>query len=138
MTIVPLSEENVQLFSQTAAKILPEAWSFETYKNSFQTLTIYRFLPLVMAKPQALNNIGVLEKFRRMGIAKALFDSAYNAAKAEKWYLEVRESNLGAISFYEKLGFERVGMRKNFYTAPTENAVLMALQPTENGEINDI
>ena len=40
-----------------------------------------------------------------MGIAKALFDSAYNAAKAEKWYLEVRESNLGAISFYEKLGF---------------------------------
>jgi ribosomal-protein-alanine N-acetyltransferase len=29
-------------------------------------------------------------------------------------------------------------MRKNFYTAPTENAVLMALQPTENGEINDI
>ena len=85
-----------------------------------------------------INNIGVLEKFRRMGIAKALFDSAYNAAKAEKWYLEVRESNLGAISFYEKQGFERVGMRKNFYTAPTENAVLMALQPTENGEINDI
>ena len=85
-----------------------------------------------------INNIGVLEKFRRMGIAKALFDSAYNAAKAEKWYLEVRESNLVAIQFYEKLGFERVGMRKNFYTAPTENAVLMALQPTENGEINDI
>ena len=50
----------------------------------------------------------------------------------------MRESNLGAISFYEKLGFERVGMRKNFYTAPMENAVLMALQPTENGEINDI
>ena len=68
----------------------------------------------------------------------SIFDSAYNAAKAEKWYLEVRESNLWAIQFYEKLGFERVGMRKIFYTAPTENAVLMALQPTENGEINDI
>lgn len=69
---------------------------------------------------------------------KPFLTAAYNAAKAEKWYLEVRESNLGAISFYEKLGFERVGIRKNFYTAPTENAVLMALQPTENGEINDI
>lgn len=69
------------------------------------------------AENAEINNIGVVEKFRRMGIAKALFDSAYNAAKAEKWYLEVRESNLGAISFYEKLGFERVGMRKNFYTA---------------------
>ena len=132
MTIVPLSEENVQLFSQTAAKILPEAWSFETYQKQLSNPDDISFLAI------CINNIGVLEKFRRMGIAKALFDSAYNAAKAEKWYLEVRESNLGAISFYEKLGFERVGMRKNFYTAPTENAVLMALQPTENGEINDI
>ena len=158
MTIVPLSEENVQLFSQTAAKILPEAWSFETYQKQLQELEkdwavikeeikevrksngkAAGFISVWCVCGEAeINNIGVLEKFRRMGIAKALFDSAYNAAKAEKWYLEVRESNLGAISFYEKLGFERVGMRKNFYTAPTENAVLMALQPTENGEINDI
>ena len=150
VTIVPLSEENVQLFSQTAAKILPEAWSFETYKKQLSNPDDISFLALSNGEAAGfisvwcvcgeaeINNIGVLEKFRRMGIAKALFDSAYNAAKAEKWYLEVRESNLGAIQFYEKLGFERVGMRKNFYTAPTENAVLMALQPTENGEINDI
>lgn len=150
VTIVPLSEENVQLFSQTAAKILPEAWSFETYQKQLSNPDDISFLALCDGEAAGfisvwfvcgeaeINNIGVLEKFRRMGIAKALFDSAYNAAKAEKWYLEVRESNLGAISFYEKLGFERVGMRKNFYTAPTENAVLMALQPTENGEINDI
>lgn len=150
VTIVPLSEENVQLFSQTAAKILPEAWSFETYKKQLSNPDDISFLALSNGEAAGfisvwcvcgeaeINNIGVLEKFRRMGIAKALFDSAYNAAKAEKWYLEVRESNLVAISFYEKLGFERVGMRKNFYTAPTENAVLMALQPTENGEINDI
>ena len=150
VTIVPLSEENVQLFSQTAAKILSEAWSLETYKKHLSNPDDISFLALFNGEAAGfisvwcvcgeaeINNIGVVEKFRRMGIAKALFDSAYNAAKAEKWYLEVRESNLGAISFYEKLGFERVGMRKNFYTAPTENAVLMALQPTENGEINDI
>ena len=122
MTIVPLSEENVQLFSQTAAKILPEAWSFETYKKQLSNPDDISFLALCNGEAAGfisvwcvcgeaeINNIGVLEKFRRMGIAKALFDSAYNAAKAEKWYLEVRESNLGAISFYEKLGFERVGM----------------------------
>ena len=38
MTIVPLSEKNVQLFSQTAAKILSEAWSFETYQKQLQEL----------------------------------------------------------------------------------------------------
>ncbi len=54
VTIVPLSEENVQLFSQTAAKILPKLGVLKPTKNSFQTLTIYRFLPFVMAKPQAL------------------------------------------------------------------------------------
>ena len=39
--------------------------------------------------------------------------------------LEVRESNLAAIALYEKLGFERSGIRKNFYKLPTENAVVM-------------
>ena len=39
--------------------------------------------------------------------------------------LEVRESNASAIALYEKCGFEQVGMRKNFYAKPTENAVLM-------------
>ena len=46
MTIVPLSEENVQLFSQTAAKILPEAWSFETYKKQLSNPDDISFLAL--------------------------------------------------------------------------------------------
>ena len=112
VTIVPLSEENVQLFSQTAAKILPEAWSFETYKKQLSNPDDISFLALCNGEAAGfisvwcvcgeaeINNIGVLEKFRRMGIAKALFDSAYNAAKAEKWYLEVRESNLTGLTYY--------------------------------------
>jgi len=39
--------------------------------------------------------------------------------------LEVRESNVAAAALYEKMGFQRVGVRKNFYSAPQENAVLM-------------
>ena len=39
--------------------------------------------------------------------------------------LEVRESNLAAISLYQKLGFVSAGIRKNFYDAPKENAVIM-------------
>ena len=39
--------------------------------------------------------------------------------------LEVRESNAAAISLYEKLGFVRSGVRKNFYRLPVENAVVM-------------
>ena len=137
MTIVPLSEENVQLFSQTAVKILPEAWSFETYKKQLSNPDDISFLAFCNGEAAGfisvwcvcgeaeINNIGVVEKFRRMGIAKALFDSAYNAAKAEKWYLEVRESNQGAIKFYEKLGFEVIGRREKYYIDNGEDALLM-------------
>lgn len=107
VTIVPLSEENVQLFSQTAAKILPEAWSFETYQKQLSNPDDISFLALCNGKAAGfisvwcvcgeaeINNIGVLEKFRRMGIAKALFDSAYNAAKAENGILKCGNQILG-------------------------------------------
>ena len=39
--------------------------------------------------------------------------------------LEVRESNMPAIRFYEKFDFKRVGLRKNYYKNPMENALLM-------------
>jgi ribosomal-protein-alanine N-acetyltransferase len=40
-------------------------------------------------------------------------------------YLEVRESNLGAIAFYERLGFSSNGRRNNYYRNPDEAAVCM-------------
>ena len=39
--------------------------------------------------------------------------------------LEVRQSNAPAIALYHKHGFVPVGRRKNYYTAPTEDAILM-------------
>ena len=137
-------------FSQTAAKILPEAWSFETYQKQLSNPDDISFLAICNGEAAGfisvwcvcgeaeINNIGVLEKSAEWALQKPFLTAHTMPQRLKKWYLEVRESNLVAISFYEKLGFERVGMRKNFYTAPTENAVLMALQPTENGEINDI
>ena len=39
--------------------------------------------------------------------------------------LEVRESNAPAIALYSRFGFVRVGERKNYYSDPAENALLM-------------
>ena len=39
--------------------------------------------------------------------------------------LEVRESNAAAISLYSNFGFIKAGERKNYYSDPTENAVIM-------------
>lgn len=74
-----------------------------------------------------ITNVAVFGNRRKNGVGKALVDAACEGAakrNCEFITLEVRESNLGAISLYEKAGFEKVGVRKNFYSRPTENAVL--------------
>ena len=45
-----------------------------------------------------------------------------------KLLLDVRESNESAEAFYKKKGFVLDGVRKNYYTNPTENAILMSLE----------
>lgn len=77
-------------------------------------------------------NIAVTADCRRKGVGDALLREFFAALPAEVKTvgLEVRESNLAAISLYKKNGFETVGMRKNFYTSPRETAVLMTKQLT--------
>ncbi len=73
-------------------------------------------------------NVAVLPEYRRQGIADLLLTHSENKARERNCCfisLEVRVSNIGAISLYEKHGFEKQGERKNFYTAPTENALIM-------------
>ena len=77
-----------------------------------------------------ISNIAVAPKFRRLGVASKIIDELIKHCIEGDFAfitLEVRPSNKAAISLYEKFGFKRVGQRKNFYTAPTENADLMTL-----------
>ena len=48
-----------------------------------------------------------------------------SARGIERFTLEVRVSNLAARSLYRKLGFVSVGIRKNFYEKPREDADIM-------------
>lgn len=73
-------------------------------------------------------SVAVNPSFRRFGIGGKLMENIFeNAAKngVTDIFLEVRKSNIPAISLYEKNGFEKIGERKNFYDLPREDAVLM-------------
>ena len=75
-----------------------------------------------------ISNVAVAPAFRRRGIADALIAELLRRADALSLSfvtLEVREHNIPAISLYENNGFVRVGLRKNYYQKPCENAVLM-------------
>ena len=74
-----------------------------------------------------ITNVAVFGKYRKYGIGRALLKAACDGAKSrscEFITLEVRESNIPAITLYESEGFEKAGVRKNFYSAPTENGVI--------------
>ena len=72
-------------------------------------------------------NVAVQVSHRGRGIARLLLELAFRVALekgAEKMALEVRASNVTAISLYQKLGFVRVGIRTGYYES-VEDAVLM-------------
>lgn len=74
-----------------------------------------------------ITSVAVHPDYRRKGLAKKLIEKFENRLPedTESIFLEVRESNCGAIALYEKCGFERLSVRKNFYSQPRENAVVM-------------
>lgn len=75
-----------------------------------------------------LIRIAASARHRREGIGRRLLDALIaEAAKrgAGSIFLEVRRGNTAAIKLYEGAGFEQIGVRKDYYHAPKEDALIM-------------
>ena len=75
-----------------------------------------------------LTTLAVDPDFRRRKIATRLMFDLIDVCYADMIKydtLEVRESNVPAISLYEKFGFVSIGVRKNYYQDNNENALIM-------------
>ena len=80
-----------------------------------------------VAGESELLNIAVTPAARGGGVGAELLRAALTWAEgrgARETFLEVRESNRGAITLYEKAGFRAVGRRPGYYQAPVEDAIL--------------
>jgi ribosomal-protein-alanine N-acetyltransferase len=81
-------------------------------------------------------NLAVHPLKRRQGIATMLLKAALDSEYADLCryiYLEVRASNRAARRLYEKFGFRTVGIRRNYYLNPVEDAIIMMLEPSRIG-----
>jgi [ribosomal protein S18]-alanine N-acetyltransferase len=75
-------------------------------------------------------NLAVRQSVRRQGEGRALVGQIlqqFKERQVSRVFLEVRESNAGAIAFYRELGFAAVGLRKDYYREPVEAATVMEL-----------
>jgi ribosomal-protein-alanine N-acetyltransferase len=65
-----------------------------------------------------------LGPFRRLGFARSLLNLLKKQG-AGILFLEVRESNTPARKLYETEGFNQIGLRRNYYSDPPEDAIVM-------------
>jgi ribosomal-protein-alanine N-acetyltransferase len=83
-------------------------------------------------------NIAVATDYRRRGVASDLLGALFDRTREDGrrgYTLEVRVSNAGAISLYERLGFERRGVRRGYYTDNREDALIMWRDPAVRDEV---
>ena len=81
-----------------------------------------------------ITNIAVRPESRREGygaiVTRKLIKELFNRGMTEI-FLEVRISNIAALALYRRLGFTVKGIRKSYYTNPTEDAYIMSLVKEE-------
>lgn len=89
----------------------------------------------VIEETMELHNIAVSPRHKRKGIGKQLYDFMMDTARdkrVEECFLEVRASNREARNFYEKLGFEEIAIRKDYYNNPVEDATIYKKKVPKN------
>lgn len=140
-TIVPMTAETAKQVAEIEAACFSEPWSYEAFLGELTNPMAQTWVAVTADGTAAgflnagfvldegsLNNIAVLPPYRRQGAARLLLTEALQYCQNNHirlFTLEVRKSNAGAIALYKSFGFEQVGQRKNFYSKPTEDALLM-------------
>ena len=108
----------------------------ESYDNVYVLLSgnneVVGFTVIFKTPPDAeIHNLFICNELRGRGLGKILFKQAIQmlSAEVENLYLEVSEDNNIAIALYKSLGFEEIGVRKNYYRkgSTASNAIIMHL-----------
>ena len=78
-----------------------------------------------------INNVAVRERYRRLGIGRALLDRILAEGKRSEVpcaFLELRAGNIAALALYEDCGFRVTARRSKYYSEPVEDALVMIVQ----------
>ena len=141
--IVPMNADHLDEVAELERICFPDPWSrnmlAEELDNALSAFLValdgdgkvvgYAGLQVILDEGY-ITNVAVFPPYRRQGVADALLGRLLQTARTmglQTVTLEVRAGNAAAVALYHKWGFLPVGRRKNYYTAPTEDAILMTV-----------
>lgn len=137
--VIPLSEEHLSVLAELEILSFSEPWSRESLRiltrdGGFGVVALldgravaYGGMTFVLDEG-SITNIATHPDFRGCGIGHLVVRALLAKARERgitSVFLEVRPSNAPALALYRGEGFFDVGVRKNFYRHPTEDAILM-------------
>ena len=82
-----------------------------------------------------INNVAVRDNYRRRGIGRRLLSRILEEGKrsgATAAFLELRAGNKAALALYEECGFRVTAQRKQYYSDPVEDALVMIIDLRSN------
>lgn len=138
--IGPMTEEDVAAVAALEGENFSRPWSYDAF---LKTLSDENYIVIIAKDTDALlgycvllctgeeadiTNVCTAPMARGKGVATGMMTALMEAGKSRgvtEFFLEVREGNTPARNLYTKLGFEEIGLRKNYYEEPREHAVLM-------------
>ena len=139
VTIREMTEDDINSIAELEKECFSEPWSETSLRDELTNETA-RFYVLRdgnnllgyigannICNEVYITNVAVNSECRGKGYGKILVNHLIKQSEAERAFfitLEVRKSNENAIKLYEKCGFKLIGERKNFYSKPTEDALI--------------
>lgn len=140
LEIRKMRPEDLDEVEAVEQKIFSQPWSKKGFEDALnQEAALYMtarmdgklagYCGLLQSFDEAdITNVAVASEFRRQGVAAEMLRALMLCGRERgilNFTLEVRAKNESALQLYEKLGFERAGVRPNFYEKPKEDAVIM-------------
>ncbi len=138
--IISMNESHVASIAQLEKLCFSDPWSENSIATELNSRLSYWLVAVedgevvgyigsqsVLGESDMMN-VAVHPDHRRRGIAEMLVNALSHDLKERAnvcLTLEVRVSNAPAIALYEKLGFQQVGLRKNYYRNPKEDALIL-------------
>lgn len=106
---------------------------YQNFKLEKKSILIGFLISQVIFDEATLFNLAIHPDFKHQGFGTFLmlnWIELMRKKKVKTFFLEVRKSNIAAIALYQKLNFQTISIRKNYYPANNdmrEDALVMQL-----------